>query len=87
MIYPYEHNRTPGYLASLVMLCRLEMRTALRETAVEVMCAERIQMIMTVRRVAGASVITEVILVTQGIRVIVEIMEIVVIATTKDAEA
>ena len=52
-----ELNRIPGYLASLVILCRLEMRIALREAAVEVMCAEQIEMMMTVHRVAGVSVL------------------------------
>jgi len=89
-MHPYELNRTLGYLASLVILCRREMRTALREAAVEVMCTEQIEVVMTVRRIAGVLVVMEVILVilvTQGIRVIVEIMEIVEITIKGGAEA
>ena len=62
----------------------------LREVAVEVMCAEQIQMTMAVHRFAGASVVMEVILVilvTQGIRVIVVIMKIVEIVIKGDTAA
>jgi len=61
----------------------------LREVAVEVMCAEQIQMTMTVHRVAGVSVsmeVIQVIQVIQGIRVTIEIVEIVVIVIKGDAE-
>jgi len=90
MLSPYGHNRTLDYLASLVMLHWLEMRTVLREVAVEVMCAEQIRMTTAVHRDAGAPVLMEVILVilvTQGIRVIVVIMEIVEIMITGVTEA
>jgi len=79
-------NRTPGYLASLVSLCRREMRTTLRETAVEVVCAEQIEMMTTGRRVAGVLVIMEVILVTRGIWVTAEIVEIMAIMVKGGAE-
>jgi len=85
-INPHEHNRILYYLASLVILCRLETRTVLREVAVEVMCTEQIQMTMTVHRVAGASVLMEVIQVIQVIWVIIEIVEIVVIVITGGTE-
>jgi len=53
------------------------------------MCAEQLEVVMTVHRAAGVLVVMEVILVilvTQGIRVIVEIMEIVEIAIKGGAE-
>jgi len=65
------------------------MRIALCKAAVEVMCAEQLEVVMTVHRAAGVLVVMEVILVilvTQGIRVIVEIMEIVEIAIKGGAE-
>jgi len=87
-IRPQGCYRTLCYLASPVILCRREMRIALRKVAVMEICDEQIEIMTTGSHVAELAVNMEVILVIlmiQGIQVIAKIMEIVVIVTRDNA--
>jgi len=89
-LHPYEHYRTPSYLALLMILCRREMNAVLRGVpAIMLVHADQIEMLTTGRHTVGVPVAMEVIrwiLVTQGVRMIAEIVEIMAVMVTGGAE-